>query len=88
MPNSQYFKENGISVGMIFVIIIAMVIILILAMIKIYLSNKIYYESKKVNAITREVSVLKAENIMLKRSVESAKFKNRVEDTLFWLEED
>ena len=88
MPDFEDFKENGITFGMISVVFISMLIILILAMIKIYLSNQIYSKSKIVNAISREVSVLKAENIMLKRSVESAKFKNQIEDTLFWLEDN
>ena len=88
MSKYQHFKENGITFGMISVVLISMIIVLILALVKIYLSNQIYYESKKVNAITREVAVLNAENIMLKRSVESAKYKNRVEDTLFTLEDN
>ena len=89
MPNyTAYYKENGITFGMIWVVFISMLIVLILAMIKIYLSNQIYSQSKEVNSIMREVSVLKAENIMLRRNVESAKFKNRVEDTLFWLEDN
>jgi len=62
-------------------------IVLILTMIKIYLSNQIYYESKKVNKIQREVSVLKAENRILKQNVEALKFKTRVTDTIFVIHE-
>ena len=61
----------------------SMAIVLILTMIKIYLSNQIYYESKKVNKMQREVQALKAEKIILKQSVEALKFKNRVTDTIF-----
>jgi cell division protein FtsL len=74
---------NGITLGMVSVIIMSVSIVLILAMIKIYLSNQIYVESKKVNKIQREVSALKAEKIILKQSVEKLKFKNRVTDTIF-----
>jgi len=63
-------------------------IVLILAMIKIYLSNQIYYESKKVNKMQQEVSVLKAEKIVLEQNVEALKFKNRVTDTIFAIQED
>jgi len=76
-------KSNGITFGMVSVIIMAMSIVLILTMIKIYLSNQIYYESKNVNKIQREVEALEAENIILKQNVETLKFKNRVTDTIF-----
>ena len=77
---------NGITFGMVWVIVIAMVIVLILTTIKTYLSNQIYYESKVVNKIHREVLALKAEQVMLQQSVESLKFKNRVTDTIFTID--
>jgi len=80
-------KENGITFGMISVILMAVAIVLILAMIKIYISNQIYYESKNVNNMQREIEALKAEKKVLKRSVEALKFKNRVTDTIFELDE-
>ncbi|PHS32278.1 MAG: hypothetical protein COA92_07155 [Sulfurovum sp.] len=76
-------QENGITFGMVSVIFMAVSIVLILAMIKIYLSNQIYYESKIVNKIQREVAALKAEEVMLKQNVEALKFKNEVTDTIF-----
>jgi hypothetical protein len=63
-------------------------IVLILTTITIYLSNQIYYESKVVNKMKREVAVLKAEKIMLEQSVEALKFKNRVTDTIFAIQEN
>jgi len=74
---------NGITFGMVSVIVMSVTIVLILTMIKIYLSNQIYYESKKVNKMQREVSALKAEKVILQQSVEALKFKNRVTDTIF-----
>jgi len=76
-------KPNGITFGMVSVIIMAVSIILILTMVKIYLSNQIYYESKNVNKIQREVEALESENMILKQNVETLKFKNRVTDTIF-----
>lgn len=81
-------KPNGITFGMTMVILISMVIVLILTTIKIYLSNQIYYESKVVNKMKREVAVLKAEKVMLEQSVEALKFKNRVTDTIFVIQEE
>jgi cell division protein FtsL len=87
MPSSTRKKiPNGITFGMVSVILMAMAIILILTTIKTYLSNQIYYESKVVNKMKREVSALKAEQVMLKQSVEALKFKNRVTDTIFTIE--
>jgi cell division protein FtsL len=74
---------NGITFGMISVILMAMSIVLILALIKVYLSNQIYYESKKVNKMQRQVEALKAEKMILQQNVEALKFKNRVTDTIF-----
>jgi cell division protein FtsL len=81
-------NPNGITFGMISVIFMSVTIVLILTMIKIYLSNQIYYESKKVNKMQREVQALKAEKIILQQSVEALKFKNRVTDTIFVIYEE
>ena len=80
-------KPNGITFGMATVVLISIVIVLILTTIKFYLSNQIYYESKVVNKMKREVAALKAEKIMLEQSVEALKFKNRVTDTIFVIQE-
>jgi cell division protein FtsL len=73
---------NGITFGMISVIVMVTVIALILTLIKIYLSNQIYYESKKVNKIQREVNALRAQNKRLIQKVESLRFKQRVLDPI------
>ncbi|GIT99579.1 hypothetical protein TSL6_00860 [Sulfurovum sp. TSL6] len=84
----KQLKPNGITFGMAMVILMSVAIVLILTTIKIYLSNQIYYESKVVNKMKREVSVLKAEKVMLEQSVEALKFKNRVTDTIFVIKEN
>lgn len=76
-------EANGITFGMVMVVLMSVAIVLTLTTIKIYLSNQIYYESKVVNKMKREVSALKAEKVMLEQSVEALKFKNRVTDTIF-----
>ena len=83
MAKTKKSNPNGITFGMISIIFMSMTIVLILTMIKIYLSNQIYYESKTVNKMQREVSALKAEKVILQQSVEALKFKNRVTDTIF-----
>ena len=79
--------ENGISFSLFMIIIISMTIVVILAMIKIYLSNQIYYESRRVNYIEREVSALREERMMLENQVQKLKFKNRVADTIFVMDD-
>ncbi len=81
-------KENGIETKNIIAIIIIVAILLSLAFFKIYLSSQIYYESKLVNKMRQELSVLQAEKEMLQKDVEALKFKNRVADTIFKIEEE
>jgi|GEM_PF-579107 len=76
-------RANGVSFGQFFIIIVSMTIVVILASIKIYLSNQIYYNSRRVNYIEREVAALKEEHAMLENKVQKQKFKNRVSDTMF-----
>ncbi len=88
VSKKKKLKPNGITFGMAMVILMSVTIVLILTTIKIYLSNQIYYESKVVNKMQGEVSVLKAEKVMLEQSVEALKFKNRVTDTIFVIQEN
>jgi len=81
-------KEKGITIGILSMAIISMSIILILALMKVYLSNKIYYESKEVNSIEAEVAALREENNILQMSVERLKYKGEVVDTIFSMEEN
>ena len=81
-------KEKGITIGILSIAIISMSIILILALMKVYLSNKIYHESKEVNSIEAEVAALREENNILQMSVERLKYKGEVVDTIFSMEEN
>ena len=80
-------EPNGITFGMVSVILMGMAIALILSFAKIYLSNQIYKESKEINNIQRRVEALKAEKMILEQNVEKLKFKNQVEDTIFTISE-
>jgi len=84
---NKNITTNGISFKMLSMVVIIMSIALILSMIKIYLSNQIYYESKKVNKIQREVQALKAEKIILQQNIELLKFQYKVADTIFNIDE-
>ena len=81
-------KEKGISLGILSIAILSMAIILILALIKVYLSNQIYHESKEINLIEAEVAALKEEHSILQMNVEQLKYKNRITDTIFSMEEN
>ena len=81
-------SPNGITFGMVSVVLMSVSIVLILTMIKIYLSNQIYYESKIVNNMKREVSALKAEKVMLEQNVEALKYKIKVKDTIFVINDE
>ncbi len=81
-------KEKGITLGVLSIAIISMVIILILALMKVYLSNQIYHESKQINLIEAEVAALKEEHSILQMNVEQLKYKNKITDTIFSMEEN
>ncbi|MFK5975725.1 MAG: hypothetical protein QM493_04385 [Sulfurovum sp.] len=86
--NRKAIKENGIEIKNIIFIIITVAIVVSLAFFKIYLSSQIYYESKLVNKMRQELSILQAEKEMLEKDIEALKFKNRVADTIFKIEEE
>lgn len=81
-------EPNGISLGLFFKTILIMGIVILFAVIKIYLSNQIYYESRRINYIQREVSALEEENVMLQNQLQAQKFKNCVSDVNFYTELD
>jgi cell division protein FtsL len=81
-------REKGITLGVLSIAIISMVIILILALMKVYLSNQIYHESREINLIEAEVAALKEEHSILQMNVEQLKYKNRITDTIFSMEEN
>ena len=80
-------RPDGITFKMFMIIVMSMAIVLILGTIKIYLSNQIYYESREVNRLGQNVSVLRVEKQLLEQKVEALKFKNRVTDTIFVIKE-
>ena len=81
-------NPSGISIPYAITTFFYAFIIIVLALAKIYLANKIYYESKIVNKIDREVSILKSQRVILLQKIEALKFKNRVADTIFRIEEN
>jgi len=87
MSSVRKKDPNGITFGMVSVILMGMAISLILTLAKIYLSNQIYKESKELNNIQRRVDALMAEKNILENNVEKLKFKNKVEDTIFTINE-
>ncbi len=81
------YAPNGITIGMVLVIILSISIVLILTTIKIYMGNRIYYLSREINTIEQGVLTLRAEKALLEQKVEALKYKNRVTDTIFVLDE-
>ena len=79
-------EPNGVTLRLFFLTIIIMSIIVSMAVIKIYLANQIYYESRRINYIQRELSALKEENVMLQNQLQAQKFKNCVSDINFYTE--
>ncbi len=81
-------KNRGITLDMLTIAIISMTIVLLLALLKVYLSNQIYYKSKKLNKLEIEVQALEEEHNILKINVEQLKYKNKITDTIFSMDEN
>ena len=60
-----------------------LVIALLVFMPKIYLTNEIYFTSRKINKLLDEYEILKEENRILKQRLEQERFKAEVLDTIF-----
>ena len=80
-------RPRGITGGTLSIALIAMTIVVILALVKVYLSNRIYRESRAINNLSTEVAALKEEQSILRLHVQRLKYKIRIADTLFSLEE-
>jgi cell division protein FtsL len=83
----QRHREQGITFGILSITLIAMAIVLVLALIKIYLSNRIYHESRQTHLIEQEVAALREENTILHMRVEKLQYKSQIADTIFSLDE-
>jgi len=79
---------RGITGGTLSIALIAMTIVVILTLVKVYLSNRIYRESRTINNLTTEVAALKEEQSILRLHVERLKYKVNIADTLFTLDEN
>jgi len=78
--------DQGISLGALSIVLIAMSIVLVLALIKIYISNRIYSESRLTHMLEQEVAALKEQNPLLQMRVEKLQYKSQISDTIFTLE--
>jgi len=84
MSHTQKISQpNGISFLLLFKVLLGIAIATTLAGFKIYIANQIYYESRRVNYIEREVVALREEKLMLEAQLEQQKYKNRINDTTF-----
>jgi len=78
-------RARGITGGTLSIALIAMTIVVMLAILKVYLSNRIYHESRQINRLASEVAALKEEHSILQTHVERLKYKIEIADTLFEL---
>jgi len=78
--SSGFSKENGISSALLKKILFMISIVFLLSFIKIYISSQIYYTSKIVNDLQQDVTVLRAEKMMLEHNIEVLRFKTQVLD--------
>ncbi len=81
-------RTRGITPGNLAIALIGMTIVVMLAVVKIYLSDRIYHESRTINRLASEVAALKEEHSILQTHVERLKYKVEIADTLFDLDDN
>ena len=64
-------------------VVLSMLFISVLAFPKIYIQQQIYFKSRDISKLKNEYDILKEENRLISKSVESIKFKNQILDTMF-----
>lgn len=76
-------KDNNLFFGVrLYKLLAFFVFLTLLAWLKVFLASRIYYNSKIVNDLQQDVTVLRAENDMLKQDIEALKFKTQVSDVI------
>lgn len=80
---SEIVTRKGLSGRFLLSMLLVFGIAWMLLFPKIYLQNTIYYKSRDIATLQREYETLKEENGVIKRRVETMKFKNQILDTLF-----
>lgn len=69
---------NGIEIKHLIYVVFIMAIFLALLLPKIYIINKIYYESIEITKIANETEILNEENRELNAKLEAMRFKNQI----------
>jgi len=65
------------------VALLTLVLLASIVMPKIFLRNALYYDSRDVVKLEHEYDTLQQENERLQEMVETMRYKNQIEDTLF-----
>jgi cell division protein FtsB len=71
----------GLPFLIVFLLVVSIVLLAVFP--KIYLQTQIYYKSRDIAVLQHEYNTLKEENYIIKKKVETIRFKNQILDTLF-----
>ncbi len=75
-------EVENISFKTLLFVFLTIFLVLLVVLPKIYISNQIYYNSKKINNLYNTYTALKEENAHLKRELEMAHYQLDVLDEL------
>jgi regulator of replication initiation timing len=75
-------KNDGIPFDFFIKSVVLMVIISTLSIFKVYISNKIYAQSREINRLNMEVVALKEERSILSMNIEKLRYKTEILDTI------
>ena len=78
--DNEQKKVKNISFKTLLLVYFLIFLVLLISLPKIYISNQIYYTSKKIDTMRQKYSALKEENSYLNRKLKSVKYKIEVLD--------
>jgi len=76
-------KKDRFGISYLLGTFFVMTMVLVTLFPKVYLQTQIYYKSRDISTLKQEYQLLKEENKIITRKVETIKFKNQILDTLF-----
>ena len=85
LSSYEEYESSRSFIGTTELIMVFLLLLLALALFfpKVYLSNEIYYTSRKINKLLDQYEILKEENRLLKQKIEEERYKNQVLGTIF-----
>ena len=76
-------EKKELSVSYFLTIVMMSILAILIAFPKVFLTAQIYYKSRSISFLERELQSLRQENKIILKKVEKQRYKNQILDTIF-----